>query len=284
MMVFLKSRSIEQTSNPTTAVTHVRAAVLTEHARQEAFEKKKRGKVVALHERGASALSDGEQKRTRLMSELLFKHRLDHCKFIIKAACFITELGHYSRALCTIFSKPIRARWRALAHPRKDGIFTFHHLACWILIWLLWFSAAALLSVSHELPNGFVNIPRDFWHYPSPVSSGRCNESHRWSLLSVKSPSPIPVSSIRGELKSKKHVWVKKPKGGAASVRGIKGTILMRFLPLTEGFRPKCCLIFSCIAFVKINWTFIKNAIRTFKLNDQAYWKYRTESSASVGI
>lgn len=124
------------------------------------------------------------------MFELLFKHGLDHCKFIIKAACFITELGHYSWALCTIFSKPIRARWRAPAHPRKDGIFTFQHRTHWILIWLLWFNTAALLSVSHELPNGFVNVLRDFCHYPGLVSSGRCDESHQWSLFSVAEPLP----------------------------------------------------------------------------------------------
>lgn len=172
------------------------------------------------------------------MFKLLFKHQLDHCKFIIKAACFITELGHYSRALCTIFSKPIRARRRAPAHPRKDGIFTFQHRARWILIWLLWFNAAALLSVSHGLPNGFVNVLRDFCHYRGLVSPGRCGESHPWSF-SVAEPLPYHVSSIRNETESKKHVWVKKAKKGAASVRGIQGTILMRSLPLTKGFRPK---------------------------------------------
>lgn len=228
---------VKLNQHQSTAVTHVRAAVITGQLRQEAFEKKE----LRSRRKNTAALGEGEQeqKRTRLMFKLLFKHGLDHCKFIIKAACFITELGHYSRALCTIFSKPIRARWRAPAHPRKDGIFTFQHRARWILIWLLWFNTAALLSVSHELPNGFVNVLRDFCHYPGLVSLGRCDESHHWSLFSVAEPLSHPVSSIRGQTKSKKHVRVKKPKKGAASVGDIKRTILMRSLPLTEGFWPK---------------------------------------------
>lgn len=203
---------------------------------------KKKRQSVAVKEEKTSALGEGkqEQKRTRLMLELLFKHGLNHCKFIIKAACFITELGHYSRALCTIFSKPIRARWRAPAHPRKDGIFTFQHRARWILIWLLWFNTAALLSVSHELPNGFVNVLRDLCHYTGLVSSGRCNESHHWSFVLLLSPSPT-LYHRSGTRRTQRNTCESKSqkKRGAASVRGIKRTILMRSLPLTETFRIK---------------------------------------------
>lgn len=71
-----------------------------------------------------------------LLLFFFFKHGLHYCRFIIKAACFITEHKHYSWALCTIFSKPIRAWWRGPAHPRKDGIFTFQCHVRWILIWL----------------------------------------------------------------------------------------------------------------------------------------------------
>lgn len=194
---------------------------MTERMRQEAFgRKKKKRKGLSLEEeRRASAVGDEEQKRTRLMLELPFKHGLDHCKFIIKAACFITELGHYSRALCTIFSKPIRAQWRAPAHPRQDGIFTFQRRARCILIWLLCFNTAASLLVSHKLPNGFVSVLRDFCHYPGPVSSGRCDESHHRSLLSVAKPRPHPCHRS-GRIKIKETCVSQKAKrGGSVSQR-----------------------------------------------------------------
>lgn len=201
MKVFLWSldqfnQLVKLNKHQSTAVSHVRAAAAAMTGlmmRQTGIWKK--GKTVAVEEEKTSALGEGEQKRTRLMFELLFKHGLGHCRFIIKAPCFITELGHYSRALCTIFSKPIRARWRASAHPRKDGIFTFQCRARWILIWLLRFKAAASRSVSRQLPNGFVNVLRDFCHYPWPgqLWPGRCDESHHWSLFSVAEPLPRPL-------------------------------------------------------------------------------------------
>lgn len=160
----------------------------------------KKRKTVAVKEEKTSALDEGEQKRTRLMFELLFKHRLDHCRFIIKAACFITELGHYSRALCTIFSKPIRAWWRAPAHPRKDGIFTFQRRARWILISLLRFNAAASHSGSRELPNGFVNVLRDFCHYPRPWSALAWQVQRVSSVIVVlrcRAPPPSPTPRHR---------------------------------------------------------------------------------------
>lgn len=136
-----------------------------------------------------------ENKMCKVPFFFLFQTWHAYCRFIIEAACFISKLKHYSWALCTAFSKPIRAR--RPAHPCKGWIFTFHCHVQWILMWPLQFNTTTSSQQFHaQLLNGFVNLLEDFPHYPIWSALTGARLSPLIFVLSCQVPSHQPIATM----------------------------------------------------------------------------------------
>lgn len=144
-----------------------------------------------------------DKKHKALLIFVLLQAWPDYCGYVIKAVCFITEHEHYSLTLCTVFSKPIRARRRRPAHPCKIRIFTFHCHVQWILIWLLWFNTVACEQFRTWVLNGFVNILRDFSHYViwSTLTGALIADLCSWRQVPL-----APQTLVRPKAKNQRNV------------------------------------------------------------------------------
>lgn len=128
-----------------------------------------------------------------------------------------------------------------------------------------------------SLPNGFVNVLRDFCRYPWPgqLWPGRCGRvSSLIFVLRCPAPPPAPTPHYRsGTRQNQRNTCeLKKSQKRASVSQRHYGNHPNEIPALDWSIQTKVkCLNYSRIAFAKNLWTSVKNAIRTFKQTNQVF-------------